>query len=82
PVLALLTKADKLGQSARMKMVNEVRKKLSNFEDAVKVEPFSSLKGIGKSKVLGILDGWCKPEWLMQQIQADAIAAQSEAGKE
>ncbi|GIU14857.1 MULTISPECIES: ribosome biogenesis GTP-binding protein YihA/YsxC [unclassified Shewanella] len=79
PVLALLTKADKLGQSARMKMVNEVRKKLSHFEDGVKVEPFSSLKGIGKGKVLGILDSWCKPEWLMQQIEADAIAAQAEA---
>ena len=81
PVLALLTKADKLGQSARMKMVNEVRKKLSHFEDGVKVEPFSSLKGIGKGKVLGILDSWCKPEWLMQQIEAEAIAAQAEADK-
>lgn len=82
PVLALLTKADKLGQSARMKMVNEVRKKLSHFEDGVKVEPFSSLKGIGKGKVLGILDSWCKPEWLMQQIEAEAIAAQAEADKQ
>ncbi|ABV85430.1 ribosome biogenesis GTP-binding protein YihA/YsxC [Shewanella pealeana] len=82
PVLALLTKADKLGQSARMKMVNEVRKKLSHFEDGVKVEPFSSLKGIGKGKVLGILDSWCKPEWLMQQLEADAIAAQAEADKD
>ena len=74
-----MTKADKLGQSARMKMVNEVRKKLSHFEDGVKVEPFSSLKGIGKGKVLGILDSWCKPEWLMQQLEADAIAAQAES---
>ncbi|MCL1051973.1 ribosome biogenesis GTP-binding protein YihA/YsxC [Shewanella abyssi] len=75
PVLALLTKADKLGQSDRMKMVNEVRKKLSHFDkDAVKVEPFSSLKGIGKNKALSILDAWCKPEWLMQQIAAEAAA--------
>jgi GTP-binding protein len=72
PVLALLTKADKLGQSDRMKMVNEVRKKLSHFDDAVKVEPFSSLKGIGKSKALGILDEWCKPEWLKQQLAVEA----------
>ncbi|MCL1124425.1 ribosome biogenesis GTP-binding protein YihA/YsxC [Shewanella surugensis] len=69
PVLALLTKADKLAQSARMKMVNEVRKHLADFGDAVKVEPFSSLKGIGKSKVLGILDEWCKPQWLMDTLE-------------
>lgn len=68
PVLALLTKADKLAQSARMKMVNEVRKHLVDFGDAVKIEPFSSLKGIGKSKVLGILDEWCKPQWLMDAL--------------
>lgn len=69
PVLALLTKADKLAQSARMKTVNEVRKALADFDDAVKVEPFSSLKGIGKAKVLGILDEWCKPQWLMDALE-------------
>ncbi|WP_299002492.1 ribosome biogenesis GTP-binding protein YihA/YsxC [uncultured Shewanella sp.] len=69
PVLALLTKADKLAQSARMKTVNEVRKALADFDDAVKVEPFSSLKGIGKAKVLGILNEWCKPQWLMDELQ-------------
>ncbi|WP_299489701.1 ribosome biogenesis GTP-binding protein YihA/YsxC [uncultured Shewanella sp.] len=71
PVLALLTKADKLAQSARMKTVNEVRKSLADFDDAVVVEPFSSLKGIGKAKVLGILDGWCKPQWLMDALIKD-----------
>ncbi|WP_025822091.1 ribosome biogenesis GTP-binding protein YihA/YsxC [Shewanella marina] len=67
PVLALLTKADKLAQSARMKSVNMVRKELADFGDWVMVEPFSSLKGTGKSKVLGILNAWCNPDWLIEQ---------------
>nr|WP_275659200.1 ribosome biogenesis GTP-binding protein YihA/YsxC [Shewanella sp. Isolate8] len=71
PVLALLTKCDKLAQSARMKTVNEVRKALADFGDGVKVEPFSSLKGTGKPKVLGILNEWCHPDWLVEAL-ADA----------
>lgn len=67
PVLALLTKADKLPQSAKMKTVNEVRKALADFGDWVRVEPFSSLKGTGKPKVLAILDQWCHPAWLEQE---------------
>ncbi|MGL4475016.1 MAG: ribosome biogenesis GTP-binding protein YihA/YsxC [Shewanella sp.] len=62
PVLTLLTKSDKLAQSARMKTVNEVRAALAEFGDWVNVEPFSSLKGTGKQKVLSILNGWCHPE--------------------
>lgn len=58
PVLVLLTKADKLTQSARMKTVNEVRKALADFGDAVRVEGFSSLKGTGKVKVLNALTQW------------------------
>ncbi|MCF1430871.1 MAG: ribosome biogenesis GTP-binding protein YihA/YsxC [Shewanella sp.] len=64
PVVALLTKCDKLAQSARMKTVNEVRKALADFGDWVQIEPFSSLKGIGKTKVLSILNEWCHPDWL------------------
>jgi GTP-binding protein len=72
PVLALLTKSDKLAQSVKMKTVNEVRSALADFGDWVKVEPFSSLKGTGKPKVLSILNEWCHPQWLM-----DAIAQES-----
>lgn len=64
PVLALLTKSDKLAQSAKMKTVNEVRKALADFGDWVLVEPFSALKGTGKPKVLSILNEWCHPQWL------------------
>ncbi|MFQ6372847.1 ribosome biogenesis GTP-binding protein YihA/YsxC [Shewanella sp. YIC-542] len=69
-VLVLLTKSDKLTQSARMKTVNEVRNKLKSLQGEVIVEPFSSLKGTGKEKVLAILDNWCHPEWLLQAQQA------------
>lgn len=68
PVLALLTKSDKLAQSAKMKTVNEVRKALTDFGDWVQVEPFSSLKGTGKPKVLSILNEWCHPQWLRDEL--------------
>nr|WP_283103809.1 ribosome biogenesis GTP-binding protein YihA/YsxC [Shewanella gelidii] len=68
PVLALLTKSDKLAQNVRMKTVNAVRKKLADYGEAVKVEPFSALKGTGKPKVLGILNAWCNPQWLVDAL--------------
>ncbi|MBW8186133.1 MULTISPECIES: ribosome biogenesis GTP-binding protein YihA/YsxC [Shewanella] len=80
PVLALLTKADKMKQSERMKMINEVRKHLGDYDDRVKVEAFSSLKGLGKPKVLSILNEWCHPEWLMEAI-AEAEAADESEGQ-
>jgi len=70
PVLALLTKSDKLAQSAKMKTVNEVRKALTDFGDWVQVESFSSLKGTGKPKVLSILNEWCHPQWLTDELDA------------
>ena len=69
PVLALLTKSDKLAQSAKMKTVNEVRKALVEFGDWVQVEPFSALKGTGKPKVLSILNEWCHPQWLADELE-------------
>jgi len=51
PVLALLTKSDKLAQ------------------DWVQVEPFSALKGTGKPKVLSILNEWCHPQWLADELE-------------
>jgi GTP-binding protein len=74
PVLALLTKSDKLAQSAKMKTVNEVRKALTDFGDWVQVESFSSLKGTGKPKVLSILNEWCHPQWLTDELDAAGSA--------
>jgi GTP-binding protein len=67
PVLALLTKSDKLTQSTKMKTINEVRSALKDFGDKVQVETLSSLKGTGKLKVLSILNDWCHPEWLAEE---------------
>ncbi|AZG34238.1 MAG: ribosome biogenesis GTP-binding protein YihA/YsxC [Shewanella psychromarinicola] len=67
PVLALLTKSDKLTQSTKMKTINEVRSALKDFGDKVQVETLSSLKGTGKPKVLSILNDWCHPEWLAEE---------------
>jgi len=47
PVLALLTKADKLKSGARKAMLHKMRNEAKNFEGEVQVELFSSLKGIG-----------------------------------
>ncbi len=67
PVLALLTKSDKLTQSVKMKTVNDVRAALKDFGDKVQVETLSSLKGTGKPKVLSIINDWCHPQWLAEQ---------------
>lgn len=64
PVLALLTKADKLAQSAKMKTINAVKKDLAEFGDWVHVESFSAVKGTGKLKVQAILNTWLHPDWL------------------
>lgn len=68
PVLVLLTKADKLAQSARMKTVNLVRSHLSDRAVEVKVEAFSAVKGFGKQKVLSILNDWYHPAWLQAEL--------------
>ena len=47
PVLALLTKADKLKQGARKATLLKMRQEAKNFEGDVQVELFSSLKGFG-----------------------------------
>ncbi|WP_435236189.1 ribosome biogenesis GTP-binding protein YihA/YsxC [Psychromonas sp. PT13] len=47
PVLALLTKADKLKQGARKNTLLKMREEAKNFEGDVQVELFSSLKGFG-----------------------------------
>lgn len=47
PVLALLTKADKLKQGARKSTLLKMRIEAKRFEGEVQVELFSSLKGFG-----------------------------------
>lgn len=58
PVLALLTKADKLKQGARKAQVLQVRRELSTLEGDITVHAFSSLKGTGLPEAAKKLDEW------------------------
>lgn len=58
PVLALLTKADKLASGARKTQLNAVREEAALFGGNIQVEVFSSLKKIGVDKLRGKLDEW------------------------
>ncbi len=58
PVLLLLTKADKLSQSAVSKQVKMVREAILPFQGDVQVEAFSSLKKQGIDKLARKLDSW------------------------
>ncbi|WP_404342317.1 ribosome biogenesis GTP-binding protein YihA/YsxC [Pseudoalteromonas mariniglutinosa] len=65
PVLALLTKADKLKQGARKAQVLHVRRELSELDGDITVHAFSSLKGTGLPEVGKKLD-----EWFLGPIEA------------
>ncbi|MFZ7274444.1 ribosome biogenesis GTP-binding protein YihA/YsxC [Avibacterium avium] len=58
PVLLLLTKADKLSQSAVSKQVKMVREAILPFQGDVQVEAFSALKKQGIDKLARKLDSW------------------------
>ncbi|WP_413113122.1 ribosome biogenesis GTP-binding protein YihA/YsxC [Thaumasiovibrio sp. DFM-14] len=58
PVLVLLTKADKLKQGVRQSTVLKVRKALAEKEGQIRVEAFSSLKGVGVDTVHRQLNEW------------------------
>ena len=58
PVLALLTKADKLKQGPRKSQVLQVRRELSTLNGDITVHAFSSLKGTGLPEVAKKLDEW------------------------
>lgn len=58
PVLLLLTKADKLSQSARSKQAKMVREAILPFQGDVQVEAFSAQNKIGIDKLAAKLDFW------------------------
>lgn len=60
-VLLLLTKADKLSQSARSKQVKMVREAVLPFQGDVQVEAFSAQNKIGIDRLAEKLDGWFSP---------------------
>lgn len=63
PVLLLLTKADKLSQSARSKQVKMVREAILPFQGNIQVEAFSAQNKIGIDKLAIKLDCWFAPNF-------------------
>ena len=57
-VLVLLTKADKFNTSPRNAIVQQVRRDVRDFGGDVRVEAFSSLKGIGIDTLAAVLTQW------------------------
>ena len=62
PVLALLTKCDKLSQGKRSAEVLKVKKILSNLNGDVKVQAFSSLKRTGSEQANSTICNWFSEE--------------------
>lgn len=58
PVLALLTKADKLAQGKRSASVLAVKKQLANLQADIQVIAFSSLKRIGVDQATNTIVKW------------------------
>ncbi|OLQ95752.1 YihA family ribosome biogenesis GTP-binding protein [Vibrio ponticus] len=61
PVQVLLTKADKLKSGARKAAVLKIREDAKGFGGTVKVDAFSSLKGLGVDVLRNKLDEWFAP---------------------
>ena len=62
PVLALLTKCDKLSQGKRSSEVLAVKKVLESLNADIKVQAFSSLKYTGKEQADGVICEWLEQE--------------------
>lgn len=58
PLHILLTKSDKLKAGATRKTQMSVEKDLAIYGDAVSVQVFSSLKGVGVDQARQVLTGW------------------------
>jgi len=62
PVLALLTKCDKLSQGKRSAEVLKVKKTLSTLDGDIKVQAFSSLKRTGAEQADSVICDWFSAE--------------------
>lgn len=67
PVLLLLTKADKLSQSARSKQVKMVREAILPFQGDIQVEAFSALNKMGIERLAHKLDSWFSENVMMNE---------------
>ncbi|MFD2165659.1 ribosome biogenesis GTP-binding protein YihA/YsxC [Thalassotalea euphylliae] len=62
PVLALLTKSDKLSQGKASAEVLKVKKILAELNGDIKVQSFSSLKKTGMPQALQVINNWFTEE--------------------
>jgi GTP-binding protein len=62
PVLALLTKCDKLSQGKRSTEVLKVKKVLDALNGDIKVQAFSSLKHTGSEQANAVICDWFTEE--------------------
>ena len=73
PVLALLTKSDKLSQGKVSAQVHAVKKELASLNADIKVQAFSSLKRTGSEQADKVICDWFQDENL--QALSDATEA-------
>lgn len=71
PVLALLTKADKLSQGKASAEVLSVKKKLKALNADIKVQAFSSLKKTGAGQATQIICDWLSQDLPEQPAEAE-----------
>lgn len=62
PVLGLLTKCDKLKSGARKAAVLKARKDCEVYGGNITIQAFSSLKVIGKSEAIGVMNDWLQQD--------------------
>ncbi len=73
PILALLTKADKLASGARKAQLIRVREAILPFMGDIQVEYFSTLKKIGGDKLQEKLDYWFSQTPTTGEAHQDAM---------
>jgi len=74
PVLALLTKADKLKQGKRNSEVLQVRKKLAELNADIQVMAFSSLKRTGVEQASKVICQWFEDDVIEGEAEDDIIS--------
>jgi len=76
PVLALLTKCDKLSQGKRSAEVLKVKKSLSELQGNIKVQAFSSLKRTGSEQANTVICDWFTAEY--EELDQDIATEDSD----
>ncbi|MEW6983956.1 ribosome biogenesis GTP-binding protein YihA/YsxC [Colwelliaceae bacterium 6471] len=71
PVLALLTKSDKLSQGKQSAEVLKVKKELAKLNADIKVQAFSSLKRSGVDQATAVIN-----QWFLQELDEAEVSAE------